>query len=137
MFKTLEDYESYIKEKSIDELDDIASNIDQEKHPDRYSLVQSYLKNKKENLSARLSSNHKSVSFKHKWFFTLIVSIFFFYKGLYILFVSDEEKILGGFGGAFLQFIKTEYGSVTVSIVFFIIGCLLLYFSLKERKQSN
>ena len=137
MFKKLEDYESYIKEKSIDQLDDIASNIDREKHPDRYSLVQSYIKNKKENLSASLSSNHKSASLKYRWFFTFIVSIFFFYKGLYILFISDEEKILGGFGGAFLQFIKTEFGPVTVSIVFFIIGCLLLYSSLKERKQSN
>lgn len=137
MFKTLEEYESYIKEKSIDQLDDIASNIDREKHPDRYLLVQSYLKNKKEDLPDRLSRNHKSVFLKHRWFFTFIVSIFFFYKGLYILFISDEEKILGGFGGAFLQFIKTEYGSVTVSIVIFIIGCLLLHFSLKERKQGN
>ena len=62
MYKTIEEYESYLENKSIDELIDISTHIDKDQYPDRYSLILKYLENGKKNLPKEESSKSSDLS---------------------------------------------------------------------------
>ncbi len=136
MFNTLSEFESYIKNKTIKELTDISLHIDRNKYPDRYLVVGKYINEKKRRSQGQIVSSSPRGSIKDTWWFHIFISIFFFYKGLYLLFISDEERISGGFGGALLQFIKTEIGTVPVSFICLCAACFYLYSSIKKIKMS-
>ena len=75
--------------------------------------------------------------FDDKWWFILILSFFSFYKGFHHILSPNNEKVLGGFGGKILQYVKTQYGPIPLSIIFFILGFLLLYFAIRSFKNKT
>ena len=74
--------------------------------------------------------------FKNKWWYTLFLSAFAFYQGIkFVLFTPDEKAIKTG--GWLFPLIHSQYGKAGLSLALFLVGFLLLYFSVKEYQRRN
>lgn len=144
MYKNFKEYESYIKNKSVDELVDISTQIDREKYPDRYLLILRYLEKKKKGIYKKNNDgpsrdeNVKEDVFSKVFANVLIpryneISLFLMSIAFVLLFFTNADLRIESHEFLFENFDPRSY----IALAFFVIGILYSLFHVFTTLQKT
>lgn len=139
MYRNFKEYESYIKNKSLDELIDISIHIDKEKYPDRYSIVLKNLEMKKKGNNRIPRDENVKEGFTSKAVENLLIpryneiSLFLMSIAFVLLFFTNADLRTESHEFFFNDFDPRSY----IALAFFVLGILYSLFHVFTTLQKT